>query len=497
MLDDGRAMNGWPTQPVIYEINTAVWLGDLSRAAGRRLTLGELSASDWDAVTPSGVDAVWLMGVWERSPAGLALANANADLQAAFHEALPDVGAADVIGSPYCVRRYVVDTVFGGTEALATARSALAARGVRLLLDYVPNHVAPDHSWVSTNPDLFVHGDASDIETDPGGWLATGGYVLAHGRDPYFPPWPDVVQLNAFSPALRSATARTLADIAAQCDGIRCDMAMLMTNPVFAKTWGSRVGPAPPQEFWLTVIGELRGRFPDVVLVAEAYWDLEWELQQQGFDFCYDKRLYDRIIGENASSVRDHLRADLAYQSRLVRFLENHDEPRIAARLSKNAERAAAITVATLPGATLWHEGQFEGRRVHLPVFLQRRPDESSDRDLADWYRQLLAVLADHKVRAGTWRLIETAGWSDNQSCRDLIAWSWTSDDARHVVVVNLSATTSQGRVPFEWPDVAGRTCQLMDLLSHDQFTRDGDELAGPGLFVALEPWQCHLLALR
>ena len=358
----GDTISGWPEQPVIYEVNTAVWLGSLSRSAGRRLTLADVAAADWDAVTPAGVDAVWLMGVWERSPAGLALAKANADLQASFRAALPDLRDEDIIRSPYCVRRYVVDAAFGGPEALAAARGELAARGARLLLDYVPNHVAPDHPWVTSEPQLFIQGDDHDLQADPAGWVPAGGHVLALGRDPYFPPSPDVVQLNAFSPALRDATARTLADIADQCDGIRCDMAMLMTNQVFARTWGDRAGPEPAGEFWPTVIGELRIRHPETVLVAEAYWDMEWVLQQQGFNFCYDKRLYDRIIGENASAVRGHLRADLSYQSRLLRFLENHDEPRIASRLPGEAARAAAVAVATLPGATMWHEGQFEGR---------------------------------------------------------------------------------------------------------------------------------------
>ena len=169
---------------------------------------------DWDAVTPPGVDAVWLMGVWERSPAGLAVANTNPGLQASFRDALPDLRRGDVIGSPYCVRRYAVDAAFGGPGALAAARAALADRGVRLLLDYVPNHVAPDHAWVTSNPELFIRGDDHDIQADPAGWMTTAGQVLAHGRDPYFPPWPDVVQLDAFSPALRAATAGTLADIA-------------------------------------------------------------------------------------------------------------------------------------------------------------------------------------------------------------------------------------------------------------------------------------------
>jgi hypothetical protein len=492
-------MTGWPDRPVIYEVNTAVWLGELSRAAGRPMTLADVTASDWDSVTPVGADAVWMMGVWERSPAGLTLARANAELQASFRDALPDLRADDVIGSPYCVRRYVVDAFFGGPEALAKARATLAARGTRLLLDYVPNHVAPDHPWVSDSPELFVQGDDHDLEADPAGWIAVGGHVLAHGRDPYFPPWPDVVQLDAFSPALRAATARTLTGIADQCDGIRCDMAMLMTNEVFARTWGDRVGPEPGEEFWPAVIADLRAAHPETVLVAEAYWDLEWTLQQQGFDFCYDKRLYDRLVGGDATAVRDHLGADFSYQSRLVRFLENHDEPRIADRMPGDAERAAAVAVATLPGATLWHEGQFEGRRVRPPVFLSRRPDEAPDSDLAAWYHRLLATVAGHRVRRGTWRLLQAHGWPDNQSCRNLVAWSWAPDDGgdRHVVVVNLSGEPAQGRVRLDWPDLPGRGWRLTDLLGEDVFERDGDELADPGLFVSLQPWQFHLLGVR
>ena len=491
------AMTGWPGQPVIYEVNTAIWLGELSRAAGRSLTLADVAPADWDAVTPAGVDAVWLMGVWERSPAGLALTAANADLQASFAEALPDLRPADVIGSPYCVHRYVADALFGGPAGLTAAREALAARGVRLLLDYVPNHVAPDHPWVAAQPELFVRGDEHDLEADPAGWLAAGGHVLAHGRDPYFPPWPDVVQLDAFSPAMRAATAQTLAGIAGQCDGIRCDMAMLLTNEIFAKTWGGHTGPAPAEEFWPAVIAELRTQHPETVLLAETYWDLEWELQQQGFNFCYDKRLYDRITGANAPAVRAHLGADLSYQSRLMRFLENHDEPRIAARMPRDAERAAAVAIATLPGATLWHEGQFEGRRVRPPVFLAPRPDEPPDLDLADWYRRLLAAVVDTKVRAGAWRLLDAIGWPDNQSCRNLLAWSWTGDTRRHVVVVNLSAQPAQGRIPLGWPDLPGRTWRFTSLLDDGAFERDGAELADPGLFVALEPWQFYLLTLE
>ena len=491
-------MTGWPDQPVIYEINTAVWLNGLARAGGRRVTLADVADADWDAVTLPGIDAVWLMGVWERSPAGLALANANPGLQASFLDALPDLQRADVIGSPYCVRRYVTDAAFGGPVGLTVARAALAERGARLILDYVPNHVAPDHPWVTSQPDLFVNGHEADIEAEPAAWVRAAGHILAHGRDPYFPPWPDVVQLDAFSPAMRAATVATLTDIAAQCDGIRCDMAMLMTNQVFAKTWGSRTGREPSEEFWPAVIAGLRSRHPQTVLVAEAYWDMEWTLQQQGFDFCYDKRLYDRIVGRDVAGVRDHLRAGQDYQSRLVRFLENHDEPRIADRLPGDAGRAAAVAIATLPGATLWHEGQFEGRRVRPPVFLSRRPAEPPDAGLAGWYRRLLTAVASHRVRAGAWQLLEVGGWPDNDSCRNLLAWSWSAaGGGRHLVVVNFSAEPADGRVGLDWTDLRGRDWTLTDLLDDRVFERSGDELADQGLFVALPPRGYHLLAVR
>jgi hypothetical protein len=488
-------------QPAGYLRGQYRGLAELSRAAGTRVTLGTVTAADWDAVTPAGSDAVWLMGVWERSPAGLELARANAGLLESFREALPDVRDDDIIGSPYCVHRYVADERFGGPAGLAAARAALAARGARLILDYVPNHVAPDHPWVTEHPEFFIQGDDDDLKADPAGWLRVGGHVLAHGRDPYFPPWPDVVQLNAFAPAARAATARTLSDIAGQCDGIRCDMAMLMFNDIFAKTWGSWAGPRPAAEFWPAVIAELRAGHPETVLIAEAYWDTEWALQQQGFAFCYDKRLYDRILEEHPSDVRGHLRADLGYQSGMVRFLENHDEPRIAGQLPPVVQRAAAVAIATLPGATFWHEGQFEGRHVRVPVFLDRRPDEPPDEQLAAWYRDLLRVVAEHKVRAGAWQLLQAGGWPDNQSCQNLVAWAWTPGDAEgaggHVVVVNLSEAPAQAQVPLPWPDLPGRHWNLLDLLSGDEFGRDGGQLADPGLYVELRPGQFYLLAVR
>ncbi|GAA2300457.1 alpha-amylase family glycosyl hydrolase [Streptomyces kunmingensis] len=491
-------MTALPAQPVIHEINTRVWLRETGLRAGRPLHLGDLPKETWDEITPAGVDAVWLMGVWERSPLGRSIALDNPALRSAFTAAVPGVGEEDIAGSPYCIRRYVVDEAIGGPAGLAAARAELDRRGIGLLLDYVPNHVAPDSPWVNAHPEYFVRGDASDVRRDPAGFLDTGRAVLARGRDPFFPPWPDVVQLNAFAPELRRATADVLGSIGDVCDGVRCDMAMLLLNDVFARTWGQRAGAVPERDFWADVITEVHGRHPRMVFAAEAYWDLEWALQRQGFDFCYDKRLYDRVLNESAASVRGHLQADEQYQRRLVRFLENHDEPRAALTMPPDKERAAAVLIATLPGATLWHEGQFTGRRVHLPVFLDRRPEEPADQGLRSFHERLLARVHHSGMRTGHWQLLDCTGWPDNDSGNDLIASCWTGDAGRFLTVVNLSDHPAQARIRLPWHELGQDTWELTELLTaSDRYGRSGAELLDSGLYVELPPWGTHLFSVE
>ena len=261
-VSDGVRSDSWrwasAELPYIYEINTWPWLNQLSVEAGRPVDLSTVPDERWAALADAGFDAVWLMGVWARSPAGSAIALDNKELVESFQAVLPDYQPQDVVGSPYCVRDYQVDPRLGGRDGLARARAALARHGLGLILDFVPNHVAPDHPWTRTNPELFVRGSSQELEDDPGSFVAIDGSVLARGRDPYFPAWPDVVQLNAFAPALRDTVIATLRDIAEQCDGVRCDMAMLMMNDVFARTWGARVGAPPAQDYWPTVIPAVR-----------------------------------------------------------------------------------------------------------------------------------------------------------------------------------------------------------------------------------------------
>ncbi|HEY5879524.1 MAG TPA: alpha-amylase family glycosyl hydrolase [Nakamurella sp.] len=481
------------THPVIYEINTWPWLTGLSRDEGRPVDLAGVPDGTWDELAALGIDAVWLMGVWRRSAAGVAIALSNPDLTASFGQALPDWTPEDVVGSPYCVRDYVVDEHLGGRDGLAAARSALATRGIGLILDFVPNHVAPDHRWPMDRPEMFVHGSEADLEQDPKSFLRVGDAVIANGRDPYFPAWPDVVQLNAFAPALRATVIATLDDIADQCDGVRCDMAMLMMNDVFARTWSDRVGPAPNSDYWPTVIPAIRDRHPGFLFLAEAYWDTEWALQQQGFDFCYDKRLYDRLEHGPAGQVHGHLTADLDYQTGLVRFVENHDEPRAITAFGPERAPVAAVAALTQTGARLIHHGQLQGRRRRLPVFLGRSPDEPTDDRLTTFYRAFLTVLGDPTFHRGRWRLADCTGWAAS-GFDNLVAWCWEGD-TRWLVVVNLSGETVTGLVRTPLDGLHGRMWRLVDPTHDVAYDRNGHDLVG-GMFVRLGPWDWHLLRI-
>ena len=484
----------WPIDPVIYEINTWVWLQGLSRKFRRSVTLGSVPPEEWDAVACLNADAAWLMGVWERSPVGIRIARTLPALQAEYRKALPDYSAEDVVGSPYCVHRYVVDQHLGGPQGLAEAREELGRRGMRLMLDFVPNHVAPDHPWVYEYPKYFIQGSGEDLVGVPNDFFVADGRILACGRDPYFPPWMDTAQLNAFHPGLRRAVIETVSGIAEQCDGIRCDMAMLLISSIFEKTWGLRAGPRPDSEYWTEVIGAVRKRHPGFLFAAEAYWDLEWELQRQGFDYCYDKRLYDRLIYDSAENILLHLTADLSYQNKLVRFIENHDEPRAASAFSPDKSRAAAVAIATLPGAKLFHQGQFEGRRIKLPVQLGRQPDETVDEDLRAFYKGLVEVIGTPAFRRGEWSLCERSGWPDNPSWLNLVAWCRRKGEEKYLVVINLSHTSSQGRIHLPWRDLKGRTSLLVDVMNGERYERDGDEMLDQGLYVDLKAWEFHFL---
>jgi len=495
--------------PSLLQINTRARLSEYAQALGRAATLDALSDAELDRIAADGFDWVYLLGVWQTGDAGRAVSLSQPEWQAEYRHVLADYTPDDVVGSPFAVRDYVVHRDLGGPVALARLRQRLDKRGIRLMLDFVPNHTALDHAWARQHPEYYVHGDQEDRSREPHNYVAVdtaeGSRILAHGRDPYFPGWPDTLQVNYRHRGLREAMAETLEHIAEQCDGVRCDMAMLLLPDVIERTWGDRARPADgsaPIEapFWPEAIERIRRRRPGFVFMAEAYWDLEWVLQQQGFDYTYDKRLYDRLAAQQAADVRGHLRAEREYQRRSARFLENHDEPRAAAAFPPAVHWAAAVIALLAPGLRFVHEGQTTGRRLRASNHLRRRAPEPVDRELEAFYDRLLAALRRRDAREGEWRLAEvTPAWDGNASADQFVAFTWQRDDERLLVAVNYAPRAGQCYVrPAFAPPVHAGPVVLRDVIDPAvRYERDGSELAGRGLYLAVPAWRAHVFDVR
>ncbi len=484
--------------PHLYEINTWVWLEELSARHGRRLSLQDVPDEEWNHLADLGFDFVYLMGMWRRSLIGRQIFRTDPKSFPNFDAALPGWKVHDVVGSPFSIQNYSPDPRIATHEGLSEVHNQLRRRGMGLILDFVPNHTGFDHSWILQHPDRYILGSEEDFRSDPASFYVVEGtngenLFVARGRDPYFPPWSDVAQLNYFNPECRQGMIEILENIAQYCEGVRCDMAMLVTNEIFNRTWGHflKSWPVPKTEFWQ----EATAALPDFVWLAEVYWDMEWRMQELGFQFTYDKRLYDRLREASPEQVRAHLGADTRYQSKMARFLENHDEPRSAAVFPRERIAATVTLLSTLPGMRFYHHGQLNGWKTFVPMPLDKARNETADPQIRELYEQLLRFSHADVFHNGEWQLLQVQAAGDD-TFRDLIAYCWRHQADNRLIVVNLGNRTAQGKVLKAAVGVSQK-CLFRDLLNGKEYLWERADIDSNGLYVRLAPYQAHAFQIH
>ena len=484
--------------PSLYQINTRVWLTELSRNLRRPATLDDIPDVELERLAELGFDWVWFLSVWQTGLAGQRVSRTNPEWRKEFEDALPDLREEDIVGSGFAITGYTVHPELGGDAALARLRRRLRNCGLQLMLDFVPNHTGLDHAWVEDHSEYYILGTETDLARSPQNFTRLkrqrGDLILAHGRDPYFSGWPDTLQLNYGNPKTQEAMMGELMKISGQCDGVRCDMAMLVLPDVFEGTWNTQSQP-----FWPKATQRVREQFPGFCFMAEVYWDMEWTMQQQGFDYAYDKRLYDLLREGHARPVREHLSAGLNYQNKLARFLENHEEPRAAETFAPGRHEAAAVITYLAPGLRFFHQGQFQGRKKRISPHLRRGPDEPPDQKLEQFYDRLLAVLGQLLVHEGHWQLLECRpAWDGNSTWESFLGFAWQGPTGKRLLVtVNFAPNQSQCYIRLPFTDLADGKWRLQDQMGQAIYDRDGSDLQSGGLYLDATPWQASIFSMQ
>ena len=285
-----------------------------------------------------GFDWVWLLSVWQTGPAGQRVSRTNPEWRDEFQETLPDLREEDIAGSGFAITGYTVHRAWAATRRWPGCASGCAQRGLRLMLDFVPNHTALDHPWVEEHPEYYIAGTELDLARAPQNYT----WVKRKRRRPAAGLRPRSVLLRL----ARHAAAQLRQPGHAGGDDRRAGedrravrrRALRHGDAGAARRLRADLGHRRRSRSGPRRRGACASSVPDFCFMAEVYWDLEWTLQQQGFDYTYDKRLYDRLREGHARPVREHLHAGLDYQDKLARFLENHDEPRAAATFAPGSD---------------------------------------------------------------------------------------------------------------------------------------------------------------
>lgn len=478
--------------PHILEINAQVWLNKFSRELNKKITLADIPQSYLEEIKYFGFDALWLMGVWQQSPKSAEIARNHPDILDYLAKVKPDFDPKDIGSSLYAIYDYKVNPNFGGEVALLSLKKRLNDLGIKLVLDFAGNHMSCDTPYLKTNPEYFI--SKPNIKPEEKGLFFKGpnGHYFAHGRDPHFYSWSDTAQLNLFNPKTRDFLFNTLKHLSTLCDGLRCDMVMLMLNKVFAKTWEMYLKRQRPlAEFWPQAIKEIKEQNSYFTFLAEVYWGLDWEVQELGFDYTYDKTLYDRLLFSNAQDIQGHLNAEHLYQRRSLRFIANHDEEPPIIAFGGKKSKAAAVACYTVNGARLFTLSQIYGATVRYPI--QYIPKEERNSKVVDFYERFLRIINHPCFHGGQWSLkpLEAVNKED-QSYKNVLAWLWWQSTCCKMVFINYSDSIANFKINAEkLPKTEKDTIKFIEEISNTYkdlplsvFKKDG------GFSTSLAPFE-------
>ena len=472
--------------PILYEISTRPWLYELSKKYKKSITkLKDIPLEEFDYLKENGIEIVWMMGVWKLGEYGLEF-----DKKLDYSEVLPGWTTDDVIGSPYAIVEYTCNPDIGTDDDLVWLREQLHSKGMKLMLDFVPNHSAVDAPTAKSNPKLYVR--APEGVQNPKRYTDSG---LAYGKDPYFDPWRDVIQWNYWESETRKFMKDNLMTVLTFADTVRCDMAHLLLNDVFGKTWAEELNAwgykKPENEFWEYAIGEVKAKYPKSIFLAEVYEDWEIELLQKvGFTYTYDKVLLDKLEG-SPYEVNEYIHYKTEeYWGHVAHFVENHDENRAVFNMGSIEKAKAAGTIAaTIGGMIFMNHGQWSGYKNKLDVHLRRGADEMEDGGVKKYYERLMKIVQDPAFTSTSYYFVYNMSGDKKD---DFIAYLREEGHSHYLVVVNYNVYGGSANVPIH--NIEGNGDHVLHEVVEDvEYIRNVDTIRNKGLTVCLSGWQSQI----
>ncbi|MGE3907807.1 MAG: GMC oxidoreductase [Chloroflexota bacterium] len=495
----------WMPSLVLIGKTTYVWLHQLSKRYRRDISrLDEIPDEELDRLAQSGINGLWLVGLWERSPASMRIKQLS--------------GNPDAVASAYSLFDYEIARDLGGTEAYENLKARAWQRGIRMASDMVPNHVGIDSTWMTDNPGWFV-----SLDQNPYPWYTYTGPDLSqddrvgiyiedhyydrtdaavvfkrveratgreqyvyHGNDGTDVPWNDTAQLNYLIPAVRKAVIETILLVAQKFPVIRFDAAMTLTKQHFQRLWfpepgnggdiATRAGrgltweqfnAAMPQEFWREVVDEVAHHAPDTLLMAEAFWLLEgYFVRSLGMHRVYNSAFMIMLRNEENAGYRQLMKNTLEFDPEILRryvnFMTNPDERTAMAQFDQGDKYFGVCTLmVTMPGLPMFGHGQIEGltekygMEFHRPLW-----DEIPNRALIRRHEQeIFPLLRQRDLFAGVDDfLLFDFVTADGDVNDDVYAYSnWRSANERALVLYHNRFADTRGHVRASVP-YAGKT---------------------------------------
>ncbi len=555
LLDDEveafSADRDWMAELVLVAKSTYVWLAQLSRTYGRDIhRLDQVPDEELDELRKRGFTGLWLIGLWERSPASRRVKQMR--------------GNPDAMASAYSVFDYRIAAELGGDDAWRSLRDRAAERGIRLAADMVPNHMGIDSRWVVEHPERFISSphppfeaysfngadlssdDRVTIQLEDHYWDSSDAAVvfkridratgearyIYHGNDGTSFPWNDTAQLDYLKPEVREAVIGQILEVARRFHVIRFDAAMVLARRHIQRLWyplpGHEAGipsrssaalPAAelarrmPVEFWREVVDRVAAEVPDTLLLAEAFWLMEgYFVRTLGMHRVYNSAFMHMLRDEKNAGYQQVIRETVAFDARIlgryVNFMNNPDERSAVDQFGRHDKYFGVATMlATLPGLPMFGHGQVEGFSEQYGMEFRRpQRDETPDDGLVERHRREIFPLLRQRWRfAGATHFRQLTAFDGGAEVPDVFAYAnraehgpSDADERRSLVVYLNRFPRAHVRIPgaAEALGLTGGTDDyvvLRDQRSGLEYLRGVRDLREHGLELSLDGYACHV----